>query len=156
MVWNTNDMTEQEEDKHWEMSEDDTDDEFDDVQLSRLGIEIPDCAREDRFIEPLPNEGGAQAMTELIQRWRSVVDENGYNSDIMDALQSIQTPDGSFHFGDDTDPFGQRQNGIDPIAAGLDGAEETSCEQCGERYDRCECFDDDVDDGYYDPPDDEE
>ena len=46
-VWRLNDwrVEEPEEDKSWELTEADTDDEFDDIALARLGVSLPDCAR---------------------------------------------------------------------------------------------------------------
>lgn len=106
-MWNTNDWTAEEEDKHWEMTEEDTDDEFDDVALARLGVEIPECARETRpvyrpRVRDMTNESD---IAELMRTWTQTITEQGVDSDIqtqiMEGLASIQTEAGSFHFGDD-------------------------------------------------------
>ena len=51
MVWRTSDW-DNVEDKHWEMTEEDTDDEFDDIALSRLGINVSDHANRE-YHEPV-------------------------------------------------------------------------------------------------------
>jgi hypothetical protein len=143
MVWNTNDWTTEEEDKHWEMTEEDTDDEFDDIALSRLGVDIPECAREDQFIEPLRVRDIASQdnISELVREWTRTVIQQGVSTEvqtqIMDAMASIQTDTGTFHFGDEP-------RGIDPERAGFDWEPE-SCEDCGAPLDECECHMDDFD-----------
>ena len=116
MMWNTNDWTAEEEDKHWEMTEDDTDDEFDDIALERLGVDVPEFAREGRSETARPRVTVNDVTTPgdirtLMDTWTQRITESGVNSEIqqqiLDGLTSIQTADGTFHFGDepeDRDP----------------------------------------------------
>jgi len=140
MTWNTRDLTDAEEDKHWEMTDEDTDDEFDDIALARLGVDLPECAREDQFIVPL--RPLSPDMTPIIESWREMIENTDLNPEIRAAMASVIDPDGNINFGDEP-------QGIDPVAAGFDGAEvwinETAetetCWDCGHLLIDCNCDD---------------
>jgi len=127
MVWNVNDWNTEEEDRHWEMTEEDTDDEFDDIALSRLGVDLPACAKETARPQfsrtPTTN-------SELFNRWQEVLNGMEIAPELQEALESVRDG-GTFSFGDEP-------RGIDPEEAGFEGTEE-SCEECGMLLYECVC-----------------
>lgn len=151
MAWNTRDWTTEEEDKHWEMTEEDTDDEFDDIALQRMGLDIPDFAREDRHTNTNTADGVGVNVSELIRQWQGVL-ENSDNptvtAEIMESLESMVGRDGNIHFGDEP-------QGVDPVRAGFDFAddenvhEEERCGDCGALYEDCDCHERCIDCGYH-------
>jgi hypothetical protein len=149
MSWNINDWTD---DKNvWDEPE--TDDEFDDNQLARLGIELPKCAR-----EPRPTSSRTP-------NWDTLIDNLSSSPEIQAALASVyDRTTGSFRFGDDPDPMG-----INPITAGFDMVPEdfnpphnpppltitvngepleATCVFCGHNFDGCHCGEEDDEDDY--------
>ena len=147
MSWNINDW-DTVEDPKWEVTEDDTDDEFDDIALSRLGIELPECAREP--VRPRPQTQGAGVdMTPVMERWSQMMQGMDLEPSLRAAMQSVMTDDGTFHFGDEP-------RGIDPVIAGFDDVDEPEdtpaehdpmddvCYSCGNPHYDCSCGDEEI------------
>lgn len=127
-AWNTRDW--EPEDKSWELTEEDTDDEFDDVALSRLGIELPECAKETRVRSA--ERRTSTNIDAMMSEWARIVGRNPDDlSDamrhVMNGLAVVQPMQGW---------------GVDPVRAGFDGADER-CEDCGMFLYECSCNMDD-------------
>lgn len=105
-------------------------DELDDFQLARLGLDVPN--RE--WVEPVERPRPRLSMEEMIESWTTSIDANGGNGDLFRrAMESVYDNEtGSFTFGDD-----EAHEVVTP-----------------DDDDDDEYFDDVVDD-YYDPDDDE-
>ena len=94
-AWNTRDW--EPEDKSWTVTDEDCDDEFDDLALSRLGVELPECAREERNVQNPRNTG---AISELFARWAEAMDNPELVQIVQDAMGSVREGD-TLHFGDE-------------------------------------------------------
>ena len=160
MSWNINDW-DTEEDKRWELTEEDTDDEFDDIALARLGVDLPECAREPvRIQAPV---GTGVDMTGVMNEWSRMMQNSDLAPELRAAMESITTPDGTLHFGDEP----PQSQGIDPEVAGFDMTREDfeppdqpaepeeddeegedTCPECGYDHYECECDDEDNDTCY--------
>lgn len=127
MAWNTNDWSTEEEDRHWEMNEEDTDDEFDDQMLARLGVELPACAKEpprqyntNTYAE-IQMRGESSGIGISMNEWAGVIAALDLTPEIREQFTSIIGNDGNIRFGE--------PQGIDPQVAGLDEEYDwTDCE----------------------------
>lgn len=133
-TWNINDW-DTVEDPKWEVTEDDTDDEFDDLQLARLGIELPECAKE--ISRPRHQEGVGRDFYQFMR----LIDGIDLEPSIRAAMESVMEG-GTMRFGDEP-------RGIDPVIAGFDSLDDDedseTCAVCGHDSYRCSCDDYDPD-----------
>lgn len=146
-TWNINDW-DTAEDPKWEVTEEDTDDEFDDIALSRLGIELPECAKESprprvepRHADYRGANGAGVDMTPIMNRWSEIMSGLDLDPELRAAMSFI-----GVDVGVDVLP----ENGIETCAdCGLElfdcdcpsdyNYEEENCPDCGLYYEACEC-----------------
>jgi hypothetical protein len=135
MMWTT--QNESEEPEWVEPDNLDDDQELDDFQLSRLGIDVP--VRE--WVEPpvvrTPRRQETPNMDELMNVWTAAMGED-HRELFSNALRSVYNVDtGSLEFGDE--PEEEEEENTSQWTVG-DSAEEV-CGECGLIFDDCECPD---------------
>ena len=153
----------------WTASEEvDNEQTFEELQLSRMGIDVPrgheewTDSDESRATEaPRVRELASQeTIQELLNVWTERVIQSGdtgegWSSEFIQRFveTSLDTRTGNISFQEPPLTMG-----IDPVAAGLDGAEEwmnetaetETCWDCGAQLDDCYCNDEDGEEEYYD------
>jgi len=156
--WTIGDGDVRPEESVWDAPE--TDDEFDDEQFSRMGIDLPEMAKESAR-SPLisPRSDG---MSGILSEWSRLVSGMDLSPELQDSVETIMSNDGNIYFGN-----GEPQ-GIDPEVAGFDDvddedgdteltldegiendvyyedeediyAEEHMCSECKNPYEYCDC-----------------
>ena len=133
MVWNVNDWVVTTDEKIWD--EPDTDDEFDDFQLARMGIELPECARETRI--HTETESIDIAPTIRHRHIQNIIDnldiEN--NAGVRETIQGIINEVSSRNF----------SRGIDPDIAGFDDESSIDSDESPSDSDESDDYYDDFD-----------